>query len=315
MIEQTDGNPPENRLAAGASADKLSEAVRLSGYPLQQIVAQHLASDFSITEEWGYLDRESGEHRALDVFARRDVSKTNQLWVDVALLVECKRSDLPYVFFEAAVPRIPKEFPVIAGLYGRSLDVAQKGIGSRSAPVAEFLKLADFPFVSNGPAECNSFTRAERKGKKLDLSGSVPFNQVVLPLISSLEHFVRMYKNVGVESALPVCLSLPICVVDGPMVSVKGGPGDPQLSMSPWIRVVRQEATEERHFMSWRYYVVDFVHRAYLTTFVRQNLQHFAQQFMQRVSAGEKLLRDRKALVPNLEEWEFGDLRPVREAD
>ena len=310
MIE-TQGNPESNRLQAGVTAEDLEAAVRCSGYPLQRVVAEELLCDFRVTEEWGYLDRESKEHRTLDVFGFRRLSEKTGLWLSTALLVECKRSELPYVFFEAAAPEVPREFPAVAGLHGKTPELHVGGVGSRSVPVAEFLRLADFAFVSQGPPVCNSFARTERKGKDLDLSGAVPFNQVVLPLVSALEHFINQHKSVGSREAVSACLALPICVIDGPMVSVKGGPEAPRIAMCPWVRVVRQEAAEERNWPSWRYYVVDFVHCAYLRTFLRDHLLPFAGQFAERALAQEQFLRAGKASVPDFDAWTFQDLRPV----
>ena len=310
-MTETDGNPESNRLQAGVTAGQLEAAVRNSGYPLQRVVAEELLRDFKVHEEWGYLDRESKEHRTLDVFGLRRLSDNTGLWLSTAVLVECKRSELPFVFFEAATPEIPREFPPVAGLHGKTPDIQVAGVGSRSAPVAELLRLADFEFVSHGPPVCSSFAKTERKGKEFDLSGSVLFNQVILPLVSALQHFIEQHKSVGSGSAVSACLALPICVLDGPMVSVQGGPEAPRLAMCPWVRVVRQEAVQERHWMSWRYYVVDFVHRAYLAAFIKDHLLPFADQFAERALSQEQILLAGKASVPALDTWTFQELRPV----
>jgi hypothetical protein len=311
-MTETHDNPESNRLQAGVTAEDLEAAVRSSGYPLQRVVAQELLCDFRVTEEWGYLDRESKEHRTLDVFGFRLLSETTGLRLSTVLLVECKRSDLPHMFFEAAAPEVPREFPVVAGLRGRAPELHVDGAGFRPVPVAEFMRLADFAFVSQSPpVVCNSFAKVERKGKGLDLSGATPFNQVVLPLVSALQHLINQYKSAGSRDPVPACLALPICVIDGPMVLVQGGPVDPRIAMCPWIRVVRQEAVEESHWMSCRYYVVDFVHRAYLQTFLRDHLLPFVDQFAERALAQEQLLRAGKASVPNFDAWTFQDLRSV----
>jgi hypothetical protein len=311
MINEADGNPAANQLPSGLNPDQLEKAVAVSGYPLQRVVAEQLSRDFKVTEEWGFLDRESGEHRTLDVLAYRSLRETVETWLSVALLIECKRSDLPYVFFEAAAPIAPRDFPIVAGLGGKTPDVVVVGIASRASSVAEILRLADLPFVSKGPPVCSSFARAERKGNGLDLSGSVPFNQVILPLISALHHFAKQQKDVGSRTAISACLAVPICVVDGPMVLVKGGPEDSQLSMCPWVRVVRQEAVEERQWLSSRLYVVDFVHRSYLGTFVLERLLPFAEVFADRASSAQGVLRAGKAGVPSLEQWSLADVRAV----
>ena len=127
---------------------KSKTAVRASGYPFQRVVAEQLLGVFQVTEEWGYVDRERNERRALDVFAFKRLRETTRLWVDLALLVECKRSDLPFVFFAAAAPRVPREFPVVAGLRGNAPELHVTSVGSTSTPASRFLGLHDFPFVS-----------------------------------------------------------------------------------------------------------------------------------------------------------------------
>jgi hypothetical protein len=311
---QSDGNPESNNLKSGITDAQLEAAVRASGYPLQRVVAEQLLGTFEVTEEWGYVDRETNDRRALDVFAYKKLRDTARLWVSVVVLVECKRSDLPFVFFAAAAPRVPLEFPVIAGLRGKLPELHVKGVGSTSAPASRVLGLHDFPFVSSGATTCSAFTRAERKGKDLDLSGSVPFSQVVLPLVSALKHFLDLQKTIGSQARVPACLAHPVCVVDAPMVLVEGGPEAPRLKMSPWVRVVRQEAIREKDQGFWRHYVIDCVHRGYLTTFVHQYLLPFAEQFAERAASVDTLLSDGKASVPDFENWTFADLRPWKQA-
>jgi hypothetical protein len=40
-----------------AEENKLVDAVRASGYPLQSVVARELSSQFTVIEEWGYKDK------------------------------------------------------------------------------------------------------------------------------------------------------------------------------------------------------------------------------------------------------------------
>ena len=277
---------------------------------MQRIVAEELVGKFEVTEEWGFVDRETKEHRSLDVFAHRKTLECTRLWLSAALLIECKRSDLPFVFFEATVPRTPAEFPLVAGLGGRTPELHVADLGSTTAPVARFLGLYEFPFVSAGPPICSSFTKGERKGKGLNLSGTVPFNQVIKPLASAVEHFMSMQKKLGSRTAVPACLAHPICVLDGPMILVQGGTDAPQLTLCPWIRVVRQEASDEHQHGFWRHYVVDFVHRGYLSTFVDEHFVPFSVQFTERAASVENILSETKARVPDFQEWEFKDLKP-----
>ena len=100
-MNESDGNPPGNRLAAGLSDEALSEAVESSGYPLQTVVAAQLSRlGFSITEEWVFTDSESGKARALDVHAAKPLydrarASGSRVRPALALLIECKQSEMP----------------------------------------------------------------------------------------------------------------------------------------------------------------------------------------------------------------------------
>jgi hypothetical protein len=81
---QSEGNPELNRLPEGITDGQLEMAVRLSGYPLQRVVAEQLLEAFEVTEEWGYVDRESNDRRTLDVFAYKNLRDTARPWLSLA---------------------------------------------------------------------------------------------------------------------------------------------------------------------------------------------------------------------------------------
>jgi len=311
LMKGTPNNPAENVLPSGITDALLSNAVISSGYPLQTLVAKKLSSDFAVAEEWGYIDRQNSEHRSLDVFASRDVHDTSHLRVQVALLIECKRTELPYVFFKKALQQLPYDFPAVTGMKGKRLELHRAGIGSREVSVATFLKLKELEFIGSGPPVCSSLARAERQGNQLNLSGEQPFKQIIFPLISALHHLFEFQKNMGTPSQSPICPSLSIGLLDAPMLIAEGDPESPLLSLCPWVRVVRQEAMQETRFMTIQHYVVDFVHRHFLPVFIQNHVLPFAHQFARRAADHETVLRDGRALVPDWENWALGDLKKV----
>src|SRR2546430_610830 len=117
-MNQSQNNPPGNKLPDNLRVDRVIEAVRRSGYPLQTVVAQVLMQTFQIIEEWAYVDRDTQEHRSLDLFASRRISipDHSRLVPSLALLIECKRAELPYVFFPTAALRLPPGFPAVLGV-------------------------------------------------------------------------------------------------------------------------------------------------------------------------------------------------------
>ena len=96
-------NPPTNVIPPGIEEPNLVRAVEMSGYPLQGIVAEKLLlGGFTITEEWGFIDSETQEHRSLDLRAFQftgNPSSGSGVIPQLTLLIECKRTGHPYVFF------------------------------------------------------------------------------------------------------------------------------------------------------------------------------------------------------------------------
>ena len=114
------GNPAGNKLSPGTDADQVLSAVRKSGYPLQTRVANLLRTDFHLQEEWSYLDPDTRTLRTLDIVAENyfyDLETNGQPRTRpmLSLLIECKQSDLPYVFFAGSKTYL-RTFPVFAGL-------------------------------------------------------------------------------------------------------------------------------------------------------------------------------------------------------
>lgn len=310
-MNQSPDNPAQNKLPDGFRDDRITDAVRRSGYPLQTVVAQALLPRFQVTEEWGYSDRDTQEHRSLDLFASYTITKPagSQLRPTLALLIECKRSALPYLFFRAAVPETPREFPAVLGL-SDNYELHVPG-GVRYISPSALLRLDEFRFVNSGPPLCNALAKSagEKNQKALKLSGTVPYKTTILPLISALEHLRLLYTPV--QPPYAPCVTLCICVLDAPMILVEGTPEDPQLTLSPWVRVVRGEAQQVERWFKYRQYVVDFVHRQFLADFLSQHLLPFADQFSDRVLQGEPLVLARKGKVSDANNWRWADLKPV----
>jgi hypothetical protein len=119
-------NPNANKHPAEISDQLVLEAVERSGYPLQIIVADELRRrKFQVRQEWAFVDQDTEQTRAIDLLAQRDLySFGEELRVrpSLALVVECKQSELPYVFFLTGTKARSGDFPHFAGL--RKYEVA-----------------------------------------------------------------------------------------------------------------------------------------------------------------------------------------------
>jgi hypothetical protein len=278
-MDQHSENPPTNRLPTGIDEAKLLEAVRSSGYPLQSLVAQDLSSRFTVVEEWGYTDRTTKELRSLDIYAFRELGAAQDaVRPRLHLLMECKRSDMPFVFFPPGVRRPSWDFPEMLGFSGFHLSLGNNT--TQGASPATFFCAEELPFVSSNAKLAVTLTRSERKGANLELSGQVPFNQIVLPLASAMEQLRQMFG--GGSSNTPMIV-LSVCVVDAPMIVASGTPEAPRLSLEPWVRVVRQETIQDVHHWKRQHYTVDCVHRDFLSAYLESHALPFAEALATRV--------------------------------
>jgi hypothetical protein len=190
MAKRNPVNPDSNKLSCGITEADIRDAIAKSGYPLQNIVANYCEeAKFRVVEEWSYLDKDSGQLRTIDVKAEMplfdylELKREIRIRPSLVLLIECKQSQLPYVFFLSRRPIRASHFPFLAGLHHE--EIAIKTDDDRSTynvGIAGALDLQFRPFLVEDPEFCASFSKCVRKGKALELSGSDPFlNLVVAP--------------------------------------------------------------------------------------------------------------------------------------
>jgi hypothetical protein len=238
-----------------------------------------------VVEEWAYTGADGETQRTIDVYAYREIDRPTDgkgVWAAVALLIECKRPELPHVFFRSVSPRQKVPYPTIAGLPKRAQDIADK-VGA-----------AQSEFVKAGPPVCSSVSKVVRKGKgevevaerEMELSGTEAFNGIVLPLIAALEHMVWYWQPINSSTSYVAKIVIPLAVIDGPMVLCEGGPEDASLTLVPWVRLERDEIRKgsianrpDRHR-----HLIDVLHRDYLQTIIEKKLMPFANDMAERIS-------------------------------
>lgn len=306
-------NPPANSLPAGIVEADLVNAISSSGYPLQGVVAAGLLPYFKIVEEWGFVDDETKEHRSLDIYGYRVLSEQAEAGIHAGmmLLVECKRSRHPFIFFRQVVSRTTPQFPSVHGIPRRVIEIYERGSGRMTeASPAMALGLDRLPFVAGGPPICASFSKAIPSGKRVDLSGAEPFNTVILPLIGALKHAVAQARSPARDAPIFPTLAMCVAVLDAPMLIVEAPEESDEPVLCPWTRVVRHEAFKDQSGQSAsRFYGIDFVHSAFLHTFLDEHLLPFAEAFASRAKGAETILRY-GGDVPSLEEWSWEQVTP-----
>ena len=284
-MDQAPDNPPENSLHPGINDTDVQAAIASSGYPLQSLVGESLKShNFLVQDEWGYHDRTTGTNRAIDLLARLDLrqlpSDDSRIRPAVTLIVECKQSDLPYVFFDSK-PMAQAQIARMAGL--RKDQVIIKTDDDRSTWTYSTLHCLDLhrhPFLAEPPSCASTLSKCVRNQSKLVMSGSDGYLNVVLPLMSALTYYIKVAKPPNTAFWFDARIVVGIAVLDAPMVTVEVDSGTNRMQLSPWVRVHRHETTNRKHFAEWGdLYALDFVHRSYFPTYLSNHLLPFSSSF------------------------------------
>lgn len=89
----------------------------------------------------------------------------------------------------------------------------------QECPYTTVLGLADTPFGKEPPV-CSAFTQAIAKGKKVQMSGTDPFNSIILPLVKAIDHTISLYSAISSTQKVRLypTLIMNICVLDAPMI-------------------------------------------------------------------------------------------------
>lgn len=310
-MKHTPDNPPTNQLGSGITESRVVEAVERSGYPLQVHVAAILRSTvgpciepFGVLEEWSYLDRDSGELRNVDLHAELRLHEWDpqpRVRPKLNVLIECKQSQLPYVFFLSPGNVVGVDFPVVAGLRkDRIVAISDDDPSSWNLTVMHALDLHEDPYQVTPPF-CHTLSKCVRKGSDVELSGSEAYNSLILPLVKALHHFKHTQTSVETAWYWDAHLAIGLGVLDAPMVAVNVENGPPVFTAMPWVRALRHEYQDKtEHSERNRIWILDIVHRDYFASYLSDHLLPFAGRFAQRILRHPTELATGAAFVPGM---------------
>jgi hypothetical protein len=240
-----------------------------------------------IQEEWAYLDKDSDTVRALDIFAEiyltdDKVAKRRTFTPHLHMLIECKQSELPYIFFlRSSPPGLSVEFPEIAGIkrdlkmFRQKDDIDPLGEHSVALSVYDALAFYDFPTFEKPPFYAISLAKAARRGgSKLELTGEDAYRSLTLPLLKAADHLKSIMGTTEKPFTYPRCsLVAPVAVVDAPMIGVLYREGKNLMISLPWVRMSYLEPGNERDGWSGRtdsdvrHY--DVIHKDFLAQYTK----------------------------------------------
>jgi hypothetical protein len=298
----TDSNPAW--LPPGLTVEQLSAAIKRSGYPLQTIVASKLREKFEVQEEWGFSDRASGEYRTIDIMADYfdwSTATGERVRAHGTLIIECKRSDLPFIFF-LCDPGAVRPTPVVAGLRHEYVTLSTDDSRSKwlLSPL-DALDLSSDGYIVDVPV-CATFSKCVRKGSAVELSGSDVYNGVVQPLMSAVAHFQEASAPVKTAAYFDAHLTMPVAVVDAPMVGVEVVGSEAKIEPLNWVRILRHEPEKLGKFAAHRGRLsgIDVVSAAYFDQYVSDQFMPFYERFHGRVRRHGKELATGKGFAAKL---------------
>lgn len=305
-MEAIPNNPPTNKLGSGLSEADVLAAVSKSGYPLQIMVANFLRPQFHVQEEWSYVDKDTHELRTIDILAEKRLYDFTQEQLRVRptlnLLLECKQSTLPYLFFlSSSKPWVP-HFPLLAGLFRHTLVlITDDDASSWELPMLHALGLDSHPFIAEEPEYCMSFTKCVRKGSDVELSGSESFHGLVLPILKAMHHFQIAETPPKTARYFDCHLAIGVGVLDAPMIGVRVSEQSHDLTLLPWVRVVRHETDEISGWQHWtRLFAIDIVHKDFLQDYLDKHVLPFAQEFCELTIKHQQVLATGEAFATGL---------------
>ncbi|MBI4901866.1 MAG: hypothetical protein HY829_15515 [Actinobacteria bacterium] len=274
-MEVPEGVFGENELRLGMTNEELLGAVGRSGYPFQAVVTELIeeqlqsSGNLAVYEEWSYRDSDTDTIRQLDALVILNGKPREHgsqfVRTRLVLLVECKKSDNPYVFFTRdkvqywnILEGFPSEWVTIHD-YPRDFDYRMH--------VSDFFGLYDLPI--NCIPHAVSIARAEWQQKKIVLSGEEFFRSLYHPLLKARDYFCEISRNNEDPLIRTITMVLPIAVLDAPMRVVVGGGERVQLEEAVGIRVTRLEPRDSFDRMTDYRSYFDAVHVGALEDYLR----------------------------------------------
>ncbi|MFJ4501280.1 hypothetical protein [Streptomyces sp. NPDC088864] len=260
----------EDEFGEGVSMEALKEAIGRSGYLMQSAVVDKLSRHFPvlepnsfIQEEWTYIDGDSGEVRAVDALVDYAIERSERkapggVSSYLNLIVECKQSTMPYVFFLRDQPlSVTMNFPEFGGvgkgyipLFFGSEDFdadeqRKKNFPGYGMTYHDLLHLVEIPFFRGMCPLAISLSKAAwRKGGSLELTGEDAYRSLTLPIFKAMDHLANLVKpdeKAGHPRYLNLRFTLGLAVLRAPMVAVRRDSSGETLERVPWVRMSRLE--------------------------------------------------------------------------
>jgi hypothetical protein len=314
-MKNSDNQLLKDLLSRGIKIEDINNAIRKSGYPLQNKVVNIIKKLIpNINEEEGYLDKKTKELRSIDISAQKPLwnykEKQPRVRPELNLLIECKQSELPFIFFLSDNIKETPNFPIFAGLHSNNIEITTDDDASTwSFSINQILELHNNKFIRNDPIFCTTMSKCERKGKSIELSGSNSFNNLIFPIISAMDFFIHEEKPSKSAQYFDLHMVIGLGVLDAPMIGVKIYGNKHKIKPIHWVRIVRHHPDKYDYWENKEnIFGIDIVHKDYLKEYLEKHLLPFADEYSKRVIRHTEVLASGKAFISGMEKDSWNNI-------
>lgn len=265
---------------------QIREAIDKSGYLFESQIGYLLREqDYLVTPNYNFEDAETGESREIDLHAILGYFEEDlEICLEQLLLIECKKTSNPLVFFSKPKYKELKGFDEYFEIIGapESFDVPRiKGVTS----LEKYLKLSEFSHRYKLANTSSQFCMICRKGNEWEAQHGPVYNGMILPLIKCLSSEKKSYRKSIPKNYIHLEIIYPIVVVDSALYLMNSETNE--MKRKKWILFYRQYESKKVKLSA----MIDFVQCKHINTYLKEIKTSFTA-ICERVIKRRKILLD-----------------------
>lgn len=279
--------------------EKIKEAIAKSGYPLENIVARIFNQEGFYSEtNHNFQDQDTGVSREIDVYGISTFRlKREDDYLFPVLLAQCKNWDSPLIFFMQE--NVHKDISQLGNIRftGEPQDIQGR---KYIKDLIDYIDPKFHHYVTSDEIS-TQFCYLEKKGDKYNVEHSRLYNDIVIPLIKSVQSEIFDHEKMWTHAFeandfdpdnenLNFQIYYPLIIVSGDLLACHIE--ENSINLESVDRLVLRRHYESKSISG--YYYIDVVKRDCLSEF----LSRMIRQEMKKI--GELLTKNHDVLIKNL---------------
>jgi hypothetical protein len=252
------------------SIQQIRQAIGRSGYLFEQQVAYRLREyGYLVAPNFGFEDVDSGESREIDLHAVIGRYEEDlDIWIEQLLLIECKKTTNPLVFFSKPTYRELRHIDNYFELVGNpeSVDAGRsRGILS----LEHYLDFSDLSHRYKLSDTSSQFCMVMPKGKEWEAKHEHIYDGMIVPLIKCLSSEKKDFREGLPESMIKLRILYPIVLVDSELYLMNSDTNE--INRKKWILFHRQYESKTVKITA----MIDFVRYKHIEAYLERVRKSF----------------------------------------